>query len=462
MAAHVTRCPHCRTTFRVRDEHLKVANGAVRCGSCLQVFKAAEHFVDEEQLHAAKPAAAATVDETTIDETTVQAKPVTPTETKPAAATTAKEEELLIHDDMDDDIDSINDGDDDVRIGDDGLIHDDMIHDDMDNIDDEPDTHDSISDDPMVDLGIRAPEKEDRPAPRNDLAIDSSIFDLKNASTDTLDLIDPNSAAHDFTTNKDPDEAWADALLDDDVEEISLGGLEISETSQYSFSENGAEEDFSQFKAGAEADDFQGFVDDDDNMHLGSDDLDSEATEIIVATDSVAGLQEDPLELQKRGNESSFPWGWSLASLLMILIAVGQALFFKFDQWSRTPQWRPLYTQICHLAGCTLPDVQNLKQLNTRHLVVRSHPKLQQALMVDTLMQNLADYPQPFPDLELVFSDLNNNVVASRQFLPSEYLSGELAGQTLIPSRTPVHIALEIADPGPEAVSYAIRLQNNQ
>ena len=436
MAAHVTRCPHCRTTFRVRDEHLKVANGAVRCGSCLQVFKAAEHFVDEEQLQAEKQA----------EEKPVSQPAAKPSESKPA------EEELLIHDDMDDDID------DDVLIGDDGLIHDDMMD------DDEPDTHESISDDPMVDLGIRAPEKEDRPAPRNDLEIDASIFDLKNASTDTLDLMDPDSAVHDFTSDKDPDEAWADALLDDDdsVEEITLGGLEISETSQYNFDDSGNDEEFSQFKAGAEADDFQGFVDDDDNMHLGSDDLDSEATEIMVPADSVAGLQEDPLELQKRKRGSSFPWGWSLASLLMLLIAGGQTLFFKFDQWSRTPQWRPLYTQVCNLAGCTLPNVQNMKQLSTQHLVVRSHPKLQKALMVDTLMQNLANYPQPFPDLELVFSDLNNNVVASRQFLPSEYLSGELAGQTLIPSRTPVHIALEIADPGPEAVSYAIRLQSNQ
>ncbi|NCB30924.1 MAG: hypothetical protein EOM66_05890, partial [Clostridia bacterium] len=46
MAVHVTRCPHCQTSFRVRDEHLSAARGMVRCGSCLQVFKAAEHFID--------------------------------------------------------------------------------------------------------------------------------------------------------------------------------------------------------------------------------------------------------------------------------------------------------------------------------------------------------------------------------------------------------------------------------
>ena len=441
MAAHVTRCPHCRTTFRVRDEHLKVANGAVRCGSCLQVFKAIEHFVDEEQLQAEKASSQA------ADKAATESSPAAKAEktVKPEPV----EEQQLIHDDMEDDID------DDALISDDGLIHDDM--------DDEEDQQ-SFSDDPMVDLGIRAPEKEDRPAPRNDLEIDSSIFDLKNASTDTLDLVDPDAQTHDFTTDKDPDEAWADALLDDDdgVEEITLGGLDITDNGQFDVHNQDAEEEFSHFKAGAEADDFQGFMDDDDSMHLGSDDLDSEATEITVAADSVAGLQEDPLELKKSKQKSGFAWGWSIAALLMLFIAAGQTLYFKFDQWSRTPQWRPMYSQICGISGCKLPDIQNLQQLSTQHLVVRSHPKLQKALMVDTLMQNLAPYPQPFPDLELVFSDLNNNVVASRQFLPNEYLSGELAGLELIPSRTPVHIALEIADPGPEAVSYAIRLQSNQ
>ncbi|NRA23582.1 MAG: zinc-ribbon domain-containing protein, partial [Oleispira sp.] len=44
---HITRCPHCQTTFRLRLEQLAAAKGAVRCGSCLQVFKAADHLVSD-------------------------------------------------------------------------------------------------------------------------------------------------------------------------------------------------------------------------------------------------------------------------------------------------------------------------------------------------------------------------------------------------------------------------------
>ncbi|MBX2808950.1 MAG: DUF3426 domain-containing protein [Cellvibrionaceae bacterium] len=50
MSDIITRCPQCQTAFRVTENQLIIAKGAVRCGSCLSVFKAADHQV------AAKPA----------------------------------------------------------------------------------------------------------------------------------------------------------------------------------------------------------------------------------------------------------------------------------------------------------------------------------------------------------------------------------------------------------------------
>ena len=36
----LTRCPHCRTLFHIRQEDLDIVNGAVRCGLCLEAFNA--------------------------------------------------------------------------------------------------------------------------------------------------------------------------------------------------------------------------------------------------------------------------------------------------------------------------------------------------------------------------------------------------------------------------------------
>ncbi|MBK8187544.1 MAG: zinc-ribbon domain-containing protein [Cellvibrio sp.] len=41
----VTRCPKCSTAFRITAAQLESAKGAVRCGSCLHVFKAQSHLV---------------------------------------------------------------------------------------------------------------------------------------------------------------------------------------------------------------------------------------------------------------------------------------------------------------------------------------------------------------------------------------------------------------------------------
>jgi hypothetical protein len=75
--------------------------------------------------------------------------------------------------------------------------------------------------------------------------------------------------------------------------------------------------------------------------------------------------------------------------------------------------------------------------------------------MVDTILLNRAPFEQPFPDLVLTFSDIHGQTLAARRFTPREYLAGELAGQTSMPSNQPIHLSLEIVDPGPDAVNYS-------
>ena len=50
---HITHCPNCHTAFKVREEHLRAANGWVRCGKCQNVFEAHLYFA-----HKTKPSEA--------------------------------------------------------------------------------------------------------------------------------------------------------------------------------------------------------------------------------------------------------------------------------------------------------------------------------------------------------------------------------------------------------------------
>jgi predicted Zn finger-like uncharacterized protein len=55
-----TRCPHCRTTFRVVQDQLKLRGGLVRCGACKEIFNGTENLLRpiEATARSAQPPAA--------------------------------------------------------------------------------------------------------------------------------------------------------------------------------------------------------------------------------------------------------------------------------------------------------------------------------------------------------------------------------------------------------------------
>jgi hypothetical protein len=144
------------------------------------------------------------------------------------------------------------------------------------------------------------------------------------------------------------------------------------------------------------------------------------------------------------------------AALVGLLALAGQVLWFQFGRWSVDQETRPIYEALCKVLRCDLPPMRALDAFRTKDLVVRSHPDRPGALLVDAIIVNEAPFAQPFPELELRFSAIGGNLIAARRFSPKEYLGGDAKGLSEIGARTPVHIALEIEDPGGDAVNYLI------
>ncbi|MBB4868027.1 putative Zn finger-like uncharacterized protein [Pseudomonas nitritireducens] len=169
-------------------------------------------------------------------------------------------------------------------------------------------------------------------------------------------------------------------------------------------------------------------------------------------------LNDEPLQLDWQKPQRR--WGRRLFWLLLVLLALAglaaQYIVYHFDELARQDQYRPWFAQACPELGCTLPSKVDVEQIRSSNLVVRSHPDFSGALVVDAIIYNRANFSQPFPLLEMRFADLNGQLIASRRFKPSEYLSGELAGQSEMPPQTPIHISLDILDPGPKAVNYSL------
>ncbi|WP_122234533.1 DUF3426 domain-containing protein, partial [Pseudomonas syringae group genomosp. 3] len=208
-------------------------------------------------------------------------------------------------------------------------------------------------------------------------------------------------------------------------------------------------------------------VDDDDEDH---DDHEPEPeqrgkrsrSEPAVRDQTLLDLTDDPLQLDWQRPKPR--WGRRFAWGLLILLALAglavQYVWYHFDQLARQDQYRPWFQQICPQIGCKVPSKVDISQLKSSNLVVRSHPEFQGALVVDAIIYNRAPFSQPFPLLELRFSDTGGQLIASRRFKPSEYLSGEMAGKEEMPPQTPIHIALDILDPGAKAVNYSLNFRS--
>jgi len=181
------------------------------------------------------------------------------------------------------------------------------------------------------------------------------------------------------------------------------------------------------------------------------------ANQLIVA-EVLQDLTDDPLQLDWQKRRS--PWGRRFFWLLLILLGVaglaGQYVAYHFDELARQDQYRPWFQQLCPHIGCTVPSKVDIAKIKSSNLVVRSHPDFKGALVVDAIIYNRAPFSQPFPLLELRFADLNGHLIASRRFKPGEYLNGDLEGMAEMPPQTPIHIALDILDPGSKAVNYSL------
>lgn len=494
----ITQCPHCLTSFRVNQAQLGAANGAVRCGACLKVFNASQHMqggtarsggepippqppvpvaapaaapvaptVPSEPPrpspapgvatlgwplapHSARPSADSTVAPAPIQPPAPAPAPARPAEQAPAAAKPA-DDTLWIHDDLD--LDSLN------------------LDEELAKLDE-------------FELSQEFRELQSAPKPAEAL--------LGNRPT----VRDPH------------DERWAEALLRDeerrtsegDRQEPSLGRIdeepeqppvappqpapapaeepavaaaaEEEDDDLPSFSARRDDEPLEALEAAEAAEqdaepDVEPPLMPRETPRLGTplDDEDEEVDDKAprradpgLGETALHDLSDEPLQLDWQKPKGR--WGRRLLWLLLILLALAglgaQYVAYHFDELAREDAYRPWFAELCPQLGCSLPSKVDVEQIRSSNLVVRSHPDFSGALVVDAIIYNRASFSQPFPLLELRFADLNGQLIASRSFKPSEYLGGELAGQSEMPPQTPIHVSLDILDPGPKAVNYSL------
>jgi len=418
--ARQTQCPSCGSTFQVNHEQLGVASGTVRCGNCLSVFQADDYFVDEEVKSPPTIAATSNFYETAeidpddnVDEswalellreledepeseaTTKQGADASPTLTEKHAATAPSETTLPT-----------------LKTEKDEKERKDELSDTFQNIDQwtSKATHDQFGD----------------------------FSETHGTEDDSENTNDPES------------EEWAKKILEND-ESDQADNPNQEETEPAPSKENKQSTPTTDkpptdpFGVGEE---LKEFTNKSDKPAISLD-----AKEVIATIE----LEPVELDLNSHGKKKAFRFiGEALLVLLASLVLITQYLTYNFDSLSKNPQLRPWYKRACSTLNCTLPQQSDIAKIKGGNLVVRTHPDIPDALLVDIVITNHAPFSQKLPLLELTFSDINGFPVAERRFKPSEYLSGALLKLKTLPANTPLHLSLSIFDPGDEAINYHI------
>ena len=400
MTSFVTQCPHCRTSFRVSSAQLAAARGVVRCGACMELFNALQQLSDEDKLRAREM------------ETPAISPARVPVQPPPPPPTSSEDDTLWIHDDLD--LDSLDLDEELAKLEREEL---ELAHELLQL--EQKQTQPALTDDESW------PERPLKTEPAESLpqAVAPVSKELPEPEITLSEA--PREAATPSTASSQPALPQPTEWLEPSFTEPDEAEPESAERSPIVNPAPAAQP-------------------------LPRDKKDHDAP--------LFELEDEPLHLDWEARRR--PWGrwlgWGALNLLALLALAGQYVFYNFDALARQDQYRPWLEQLCPVVGCELPSRVDIEQIRSSNLVVRSHPDFTGALVVDAIIYNRASFAQPFPLLEIRFTDIGGQVLASRTFKPGEYLSGELAGQRQMPSQIPIHIALDILDPGTRAVSYSL------
>ncbi len=151
------------------------------------------------------------------------------------------------------------------------------------------------------------------------------------------------------------------------------------------------------------------------------------------------------------------PLVWLIGIVALSVVLVGQIVYFYPTELARYPQLAPLVTRACASLGCEVQAKQDVGLIELLRTTVAPHPKQEQALRVRAALVNRADFPQPFPLMEITLTNSAGEVVARRTFSPTEYLKSADVGDNMIPNVV-VDSLLDISNPDPNPGGYEIRL----
>lgn len=148
---------------------------------------------------------------------------------------------------------------------------------------------------------------------------------------------------------------------------------------------------------------------------------------------------------------------WSTAIITLIISLFVEYAWFNRNQLITQAELKPWVTQLCGLVDCNVLKLRDTSEIEMVARNIYSHPNADKALMVSVTLINHAAFAQPYPDVNIDFSDVRGEVITSRIFKPEEYLQLNRKNIKLLAAGVETDFYLEIQDPGSQAMTYEFK-----
>lgn len=149
-------------------------------------------------------------------------------------------------------------------------------------------------------------------------------------------------------------------------------------------------------------------------------------------------------------------WWW-LGSIAMLLLLAAQAIYVYRIELARDARVRPWMERVCASLRCTVPTPRDVSQIELDAEIV-PHPQFDKALLVSATLINRATYTQPFPLMEVSFTNAQGVTIARRTFTAVDYLRGSVDVVHGMSPNAEFQAKMEITQPTHSAVGYEIQL----
>jgi len=492
-----TQCPSCHTLFRIHEQQLSTAKGKVRCGQCNHVYNAQGTLLDSLPAEHVIPEQAPAEKYTPERPVEIERRATPIIETDEVLEIIASQNLAETGDVKNQDIDLT----DDTTVNSDGY---------------EADSKPSMSppkgvaedDWQMVDLGRHETEEENIWFDDDHGLPDDRDIDSNDESFDDITYDEPADEPTDEEEDVDLLRHVSDYLDDDAADEListeNASNILNEVEEQLSFSINAHETDDEQDTTGiglpgnwlddmdkptkSNATSFP--VNTQEEQELNDAILQSmeqpfpsreepqaekiekplfksQQNIVLESSQHLIGQHDTDVPLRLRNSinivprvpRSALKWLLIFSAIvtLIALLMVQTVLFRSTKLANMYPEWQPFLIKTCEKLPCRDSSRQAVDQIQLMSRNISQHPRVKTALLIKAAILNRANFAQRYPNIQITLSDLTGSTVAQRTFKPEEYLGSLYHPFLQMKSGKPVHIALEVLDPGNTAINFEFK-----